>query len=129
MTASGKNLTEEKLRQNVFSYSYLNILFATAKIAEIWGLNVVFLDIFALNFHSGVCTTTCFCFKRYPPCKIWSKCLFYFFRNIGPNLAQFLPQNHTHFFFFASSQWNMLKALININNNCYWNPWVLKKIG
>ena len=35
--------------------------------------NMTFLAKFALNFHSGVCTTTTFCFKRYPPCKIWKK--------------------------------------------------------
>ena len=34
----GKNTAEEKPRQNVFSYSYLGILFAAAKNAEIWGL-------------------------------------------------------------------------------------------
>ena len=34
----GKNTAEELQRQNVFSYSYLNILFAVAKNAEIWGL-------------------------------------------------------------------------------------------
>ena len=32
--------------------------------------NVAFLAIFPLNFHSGVCTITNFCFKRYSSCKI-----------------------------------------------------------
>ena len=48
-----------------------------------------------------------------------------FFHNIGPNLAQILPQDHTQFDFFAGFQWNMLGDSININNfNC--NPVVLK---
>ena len=34
-TSLGKNTTEEKPRQNIFSYSYLGILFAAAKNAEI----------------------------------------------------------------------------------------------
>ena len=33
------NIAEEKPRQNVFSYSYLSILFAVAKNAEIQGLH------------------------------------------------------------------------------------------
>ena len=37
-TSLGKNTTEEKPRQNIFSYSYLGILFAAAKNAEIRGL-------------------------------------------------------------------------------------------
>ena len=46
------------------------------------------------------------------------------FHNIGPNLVQILPRDHTHF--FAIFQWNMLGDSININNfNC--NPVVLKK--
>ena len=52
-----------------------------------------------------------------------------FFHNIGPNLAQILPQDHTHFilFFFAVFQWNMLGDSIGIKN-FNWNPVVLKKI-
>ena len=38
------------------------------------------------------------------------------FYNIGPNLAQILPQDHTHFDFFAGFQWYMLEDSININN-------------
>ena len=34
----GENMAEEKPRQNVFSYSYLGILFAAAKNTEIQGL-------------------------------------------------------------------------------------------
>ena len=43
-----------------------------------------------------------------------------FFYNIGPNLAQILPQGHTNFVFaFAGFQWNILGDSININNfNC-----------
>ena len=52
---------------------------------------------------------------------------FYFFHNIGPNLGQILPQDHTHFDFFAGFQWNMLGDSIKINN-FNWNPLVLKKI-
>ena len=37
-TSLGKNIAEEVLRQNVFSYNYLSILFATKKNAEIQGL-------------------------------------------------------------------------------------------
>ena len=41
----GKNIAKEKPRQNVFSYSYLGILFAMAKNAEIRGLypQIIFL--------------------------------------------------------------------------------------
>ena len=37
-TSPSKNIAEEVPRQNVFSYSYLGILFAMAKNAEIRGL-------------------------------------------------------------------------------------------
>ena len=37
-TSVGKNIAEEVPMQNVFSYSYLGILFAVAKNAEIRGL-------------------------------------------------------------------------------------------
>ena len=51
----------------------------------------------------------------------------YFFHNLGPNLAQILPQDNTHFIFFAGFQRNILRDLININNyDC--NPVVLKRI-
>ena len=43
-TSLSKNTTKEVLRQNVFSYSYLGILFAIAKNAEIWGLNITRLS-------------------------------------------------------------------------------------
>ena len=81
---------------------------------------MAFLAIFALNFHSGVCTTTTSCFKMYFPCKIWEKPIdnvssFTFFHNIGPNLALILPQDH-FVIFFAGFQWNMLEDSININN-------------
>ena len=53
--------------------------------------------------------------------------LLFFFHNIGPNLAQILPQDHTHLASFSTGfQWNMLEDSININN-CNWNPVVLKK--
>ena len=71
--------------------------------------------------------------NRYSPCKIWKKSIdnaysFAFFHNIGPNFAQILPQDHTHFDFLAGFQWNMLLDSININN-VNWNPEVLKKIA
>ena len=63
--------------------------------------------IFALNFHSGVCITSTFSFKRYIPHEKYEKSLYIdnarfltFFYNIGPNLVQILPQDHTHFVFF-----------------------------
>ena len=47
-----------------------------------------------------------------------------YFHNLGPNLAQILPQDHTHYNVFAGFQRNMLRDLININNyEC--NPVVL----
>ena len=48
------------------------------------------------------------------------------FSKIEPDLAQILPQDHTHFEFFASFQWSMLGDSISINN-FNWNPVVLKK--
>ena len=68
--------------------------------------NVAFLAIFGLNFYSGVCTTTTFCFNMYSPCEIWKKTIdnahfSTFFHNIGPNLSQIFPQDHTHFDFFC----------------------------
>ena len=53
-----------------------------------------------------------------------------FFYNIGPNLAQILPQiPHPLSFFFVDFQWNMLGDSVNINSLCC-NPVVLKnKIG
>ena len=48
--------------------------------------------------------------------------VFYFFHNIGPNLAQILLQDHTHFGF----QRNMLEDSNNINN-FNWNPVFWKK--
>ena len=64
----------------------------------------------------------------YSPCKIWEQPIdnasfFTFFQNTGPNLAQILLQDHTHFGFFAGFQWNMLWDSINISN---FNPVVLK---
>ena len=84
--------------------------------------NVAFLAIFALNFHSSICTTITFCFKRYSsPCKIWKKtywkCQFlYLFHNVRPNLAQILPKGTPTLIFFAGFQWNMLRGSIDINN-------------
>ena len=90
-----------------------------------------FLAILAINFHSGGFTMTTFCFKRHFPSKIWKKqwyCLFlYYFHNIGHNLAQILPQDHTWFDFFAGFQWSMLGNSINIKN-FNWNPVVLKNL-
>ena len=53
-----------------------------------------------------------------------------FFYNIGPNLAQILPQiPHPLSFFFVDFQWNVLGDSVNINSLCC-NPVVLKnKIG
>ena len=74
-----------------------------------------------------------FVFKKYCPCKIWKKPIdntsfFYFFHNTGLNLGKILPQDHTHFVFFAGFQWNKLGDSININNfNC--NPEVMKVRG
>ena len=48
-----------------------------------------------------------------------------FFHNIGPNLAQFMPQDHTHIGLSAGFQGIMLKDSINFS--CNWNPVVLKK--
>ena len=90
--------------------------------------DLAYLPIFALTFHSGICTTTTFCFKRYSPCKIWKKTLLIipisllFFTTLG----QIWPQDPTHFDFFAGFQWNMLRDSININN-FNWNLVVLKK--
>ena len=39
-----------------------------------------------------------------------------FFHNIGPNLAQILPQRQHPLSFFIDFQWNMLGDAININN-------------
>ena len=49
-----------------------------------------------------------FAFKVFP---IWNmkkpidNPFFYFFHNIGANLAQIFPQDHTHFDIFAGFQW------------------------
>ena len=51
-----------------------------------------------------------------------------FFYNVGPTLAQILPQRYTHFTFLADFQWNMLGDTINSNNLCC-NAAVLKKVG
>ena len=53
--------------------------------------NVAFPAIFALNFHSSVCKTTNFCYKRYSPCEIWKKlidnaCFFTFFHDFTNRL-------------------------------------------
>ena len=40
---------------------------------------------------------------------------FYFFYNIGPNLAQILPQDHTHFIFC----WFPMKYVRGLNFNKY----------
>ena len=50
----------------------------------------------------------------------------YFFHNIGPNLAQILPQDHTHFTFFVYFPMKYVWDSININN-FNWNPEVLQK--
>ena len=94
--------------------------------------DLAYLPIFVLTFRSGICTTTTFSFKRYSPCKIWKNPIdnthfFTFFHNIGSNLAQILPQDLTHFDFFAGFQWNMLRDSININN-FNWNLVLLKKL-
>ena len=88
---------------------------------------MTFLATFTLNFHSDVCKTTTFCFKMYSPCKTWKKPIdnagfFTFFYSIGPTLAQFLLQGHTHFDF-------LLVSSTDINNNFNWNLVVLKKIS
>ena len=84
---------------------------------------------FVLNFHSGVCTTTTLCFKRYSPCKIWKKPIdnasfFTFFTTLDLIWPKFFPKTkHT---FFAGFQWSVLGDSIHINN-INWNPVVLKK--
>ena len=50
------------------------------------------------------------------------------FHNIGHNLAQILPQDHTQFDFFAGFQWNMLRNSITIKKFNY-NPVVLKNFA
>ena len=96
--------------------------------------NVLFLAIFALNFYSGICTTTTFCFKMYSPCKIWKNPIdntrfFTFFTILGQQIwPKFYPKTtHTLIFFFAGFQWNILGDSIN-TNDFNWNPLVLKKI-
>ena len=84
--------------------------------------NVAFLAIFALNFHSSICTTTNFCFKRYSsPCKIWKKlienaCFFTFFTTLDLIWPKFCPKATPTLIFFAGFQWNMLRGSIDINN-------------
>ena len=55
----------------------------------------------ALNFYSGVCATTSFCFKSIHHVQyqktIDTACFFICFHNIELNLAHILPQDHTHF--------------------------------
>ena len=66
---------------------------------------------------------------------MWKKSIddasfFYFFHNTGPNLAQILHQDHTHFFsFFAGFQWSMLEDSINIYNIICNTVVLKKKIG
>ena len=75
---------------------------------------IISTPVFVLNFHSGVCTTTNFPFKRYFPSKIWKKPIgnvCYFFTT----LAQMFPQEQPYFDFFAGFQWNILEDSININ--------------
>ena len=94
---------------------------------------MAFPALFALNFHSPVCTITVLCFKDIAHAKYGKNLLiipvfFYFFHNTGLNLGKILPQDHTHFVFFAGFQWNKLGDSININNfNC--NPEVMKVRG
>ena len=92
---------------------------------------MVFLPIFALNFHSRVCKTTTFLLKIVPHVKYERNLLIMpvslLFHNIGPNFAQILPQDHTHFDFFAGLEYNVLGDSIKINNFNY-NPVVLKNI-
>ena len=92
--------------------------------------NVACLAIFTLHFHSGVCTTTAFCFKRYSLSKIWKKLIdnnhfFTYFTTL--HLAKFCPKTTPILIFFAGFQWNMLEDSISINN-FNWNPVVLKNI-
>ena len=92
---------------------------------------MAFVAIFALNFHSGVCTT--FCFKSYSPCKTWKRLIgnasfFTFFTTLDLIWPKFCPKiTPIFFFFFAVFQWNMLGDSIGIKN-FNWNPVVLKKI-
>ena len=79
--------------------------------------NMIFLAIFALNFHTGVSTTTTFCFNRYSPCKIQKKPIdndyfFTFFTTLG----LIWPRSHT-LIFFAAFQWGLLGDFQN-----YWIP-------
>ena len=83
--------------------------------------NVAFLSIFALNFHSSICTTTTFSFKRYSPCEIWKKlidntCFFTFFTILGLIWPKFRPKTTLTLIYFAFFQWNMLRDSTDINN-------------
>ena len=77
---------------------------------------VVFLAIFAINFHSSICTTTTFCLKGIPHVKYekktYQKCMFlYFFCNIRLIWPiKCCPQDHTHFDFFC---WSPAFAITN----------------
>ena len=56
--------------------------------------------------------------------KTIDKCLFlYLFHNIGPNLAQIFPQDHTYFGLFCWFPMKYVRGYLITN----WNPVVLKK--
>ena len=81
--------------------------------------NVAFLDIFTLHFHPGVCTTTTFSFKRYPPCRIWKKPIdnmpvsLLFFTTFNLVWPKFCPKTtSTLIFLLVSNDYS-----ININNS------------
>ena len=52
----------------------------------------------------------------------------YFFHDIGPNFAEILPQDLSHFDIFSGFQLNMSRDSINFNN-FIWNLVVLNKIA
>ena len=70
-------------------------------------LNLAFLAITAINFHSGGCgfTITTFCFKRYSPMKIWKNpndiaCFFTFFTRMDLIWPKFCPKTMPTLIFF-----------------------------
>ena len=77
--------------------------------------------IFALNFHSCVCITSTFSFKRYIPHVKYEKNLcidnarsLTFFTTLDLIWPKFYPKTTPTMFLFAGFQWNMWADSINI---------------
>ena len=68
--------------------------------------NVALLITFALNFHSGVCTTSTFCFKD-------DACFFTFFTTLDLIWPKFCHKTYTHFDFFCC--WFSMKYVRGFN--------------